>query len=52
MNKMIKEKNKKDLVKQSERYKKIKTDEMGKENFESKPYLANLRLDQTRVKFK
>ena len=52
MNKKIKEKNKKDLVKQSEKYKKINTDEMKMENFERKPYLSNLRMDQARTKFK
>ena len=52
VNRKIKEKNKNDLVKQSERYKKINTDEMAKEDFERKPYLANLRMDQARIKFK
>ena len=31
---------------------KIETDELVEENLEKKPYLANLRLDQARVKFK
>ena len=50
--KKMKEKNKTYLVKQSERYKKINSDEMEKENFERKPYLTNLRMDQARTKFK
>ena len=52
VNKKIKEKNKTELVKQSERHKKINTDEMKTENFERKPYLTNLRMDQARTKFK
>ena len=36
VNKKMEEKNKTDLVKQSERYKKINTDEMKTENFERK----------------
>ena len=39
-------------MKQSERYKKINTDEMKTENFERKPYLTNLRMDHARIKFK
>ena len=39
-------------MKQSERYKKINSDEMKTEKFERKPYLTNLRMDQARTKFK
>ena len=49
---LMKEKNKHDLVKMAERYKKIKSEEMSLENFERKPYLTNLRMDQARTKFK
>ena len=52
VNKKMTEKNKTDLVKQSERYKKINTDEMKTENFERKSYLTSLRMDQARTKFK
>ena len=48
----MKEKNKTDILKQSERYKKINTDDMKTESFERKPYLTNLRMDQSRTKFK
>ena len=49
---MMKDKNKLDLVKISERYKKIKSDEMPLEKFERKSYQTNLRKDQARRKFK
>ena len=52
VNQKMKEKNKTDILKQSERYKKINTDDMKTENFERKPYLTNLRMDQARTKFK
>ena len=52
VNKLIREKNKHDLVKMAERYKKIESEEMSLDKFERKSYLTNLRMDQARTKFK
>ena len=52
VNKKMKEKYRNDLVKLSERYKKINTEEIAKDTFGRKPYMANLRMNQARTKFK
>lgn len=52
VNKSMINKNRKDIIQQSERYKKICSKEMEKEKFERKSYLGTLRMDQARTKFK